>query len=352
MFKSRTKVSGLVIHGGTDKELKGVKVTVTDVNNDKNSYSVRTNKKGMYYLKKTTNKTTGKITDNRLCPGVYKMKFHKKGFKDEIARIAVKSNQSSLTFTTVVMFPASEKGTGTVKGKVSDMVTGAGVKGLTLSFRRGINMKKGKVCEKTTTTDNGKYQVSGLEYGNYTVKIEDKRKNVSGDRYLTGYMNVLVTQKKKADQNGVVGKKQNKNQIRIVLTWGDTPKDLDSHLYGKSCEGKDIHISYENKVYCNSAKEKEAVLDVDDTSKYGPETTTVYNPVKNDYTFCVYNYSHGNEAQLKKSGAEVRVYRGNSNDPLCNLYVPNSNGYCWNVFTYNGSTKKVTPTNTITNALP
>ena len=55
-------------------------------------------------------------------------------------------------------------------------------------------------------------------------------------------------------------------QLRIVLTWGETPRDLDSHLDLPS----GCHVYYGRK-QCNG----EASLDTDVTDSFGPETINI-----------------------------------------------------------------------------
>ena len=55
--------------------------------------------------------------------------------------------------------------------------------------------------------------------------------------------------------------------MRIVLTWGAAPADLDSHVEGTSSAGSLFNINFVNKdagIVGN--------LDVDAVSGYGPET--------------------------------------------------------------------------------
>ena len=56
-------------------------------------------------------------------------------------------------------------------------------------------------------------------------------------------------------------------QLRIVLTWGATPRDMDSHLDTPS----GCHLYYGRK-QCPSG---EASLDTDVTDSYGPETINI-----------------------------------------------------------------------------
>jgi uncharacterized protein YfaP (DUF2135 family) len=56
-------------------------------------------------------------------------------------------------------------------------------------------------------------------------------------------------------------------QVRIVLTWGETPRDLDSHLDTPS----GCHVYYGRK-QCNRGQES---LDTDVTDSFGPETINI-----------------------------------------------------------------------------
>ncbi len=116
--------------------------------------------------------------------------------------------------------------------------------------------------------------------------------------------------------------------FRVILDWGRNPADLDAHLVKEG----DYHISFRNM---KSANGGEAVLDRDDTDKFGPETITV-KKIDTDavYTFWVQDYTNrddDNSRRLSKSGATVKVY-GNGK-LLDYVSVPTGErGNKWNVF--------------------
>ncbi len=99
---------------------------------------------------------------------------------------------------------------------------------------------------------------------------------------------------------------QNLDGMRIVLNWGSTPRDIDSHL------------SYAGGYVCYHNKEaSQADLDVDDTDSYGPETITISRKEQGKkYVYAVHNYSDRtsiNNSNLSySSGAKVFVYIGNT----------------------------------------
>lgn len=113
--------------------------------------------------------------------------------------------------------------------------------------------------------------------------------------------------------------------MRIVLSWGKSPSDLDSHL------------SYPNNHICYYHKEgTNANLDVDDTDSFGPETITIEKRSQNQkYIYAVHDYSDKNRVDNDNlsniSNAKVYVYIGNT---LIKSYdVPKyKKGTVWVVF--------------------
>lgn len=131
-----------------------------------------------------------------------------------------------------------------------------------------------------------------------------------------------------------------KLQYRIVLTWGQYPSDLDSHLAGpEENNTKRFHISYRNmRTYVDRH-----FLDVDDMSSYGPETITITRLDEGIYTYWVYDYSNGGSQSsdnLSLSEATVHIYGGKK--LLHTVKVPeNIKGTCWKVLEIDGKTGKM-----------
>ncbi len=117
---------------------------------------------------------------------------------------------------------------------------------------------------------------------------------------------------------------KNLDGIRVVLTWGKFPYDLDSHLW------------YSNQhVYFGKKIGDKANLDVDDTDSYGPETITIEEKkFGTEYFYGVHDFSNRESSssyQLSKSGATVFVYIGQS--LIKTYYVPKDKvGNLWTVF--------------------
>jgi hypothetical protein len=130
--------------------------------------------------------------------------------------------------------------------------------------------------------------------------------------------------------------------LRIVLEWGSSPRDLDLHLEKIS----NYHISYQNM---RNYGPENATLDRDDTSSYGPETITLGKIDRNAvYHLFVRDYSNGGSTSstaLSQSNATIRVY---SQNRLVNTFqVPAGRGTVWSVFRLERG--GVTPVNTLGN---
>lgn len=121
---------------------------------------------------------------------------------------------------------------------------------------------------------------------------------------------------------------RNLDGMRIVLTWGERPADLDSH------------ITYPgNHIFFRSKKGTDANLDVDDTTSFGPETITLERKHEGEtYVYSVHDYSDRmspNSQALSASGAKVFVYIGQS--LVRTYYVPTGkSGNLWAVFRITG----------------
>ncbi len=120
------------------------------------------------------------------------------------------------------------------------------------------------------------------------------------------------------------------DKLRIILTWGPQPKDLDAHLAGPDPDGGKFHIWYRNMRPIGGKN----FLDIDNTKGYGPETMTIYKPARGVYYYAVHNYSdRGRSANtaLSYSGAVVQVY---NNSRLIASFRPKKGktGTVWNVF--------------------
>jgi|YNPBryBLVA2012_1023415.scaffolds.fasta_scaffold07034_2 uncharacterized protein YfaP (DUF2135 family) len=228
---------------------------------------------------------------------------------------------------------------GSISGRVTNALTGNGLPGVSVSIRSGYNVTSGTVIGTTTTDGAGDYSFTGLTPGYYTIQI-------SGTGYTTTWVSVIVIGGQTTpNQNASVTPVLAAGQTRIVLTWGETPRDLDSHITFPDLNnpGQRAHVYYSNKLYQYGGTTY-VELDVDDTSSYGPETTTIYVQTSGMYRFSVHDYtnaSYNPSTALANSQAVVKVYQGSG--LVATFNVPNQPGTLWRVFELNGSV--ITPVN-------
>lgn len=302
-------------------------------------------------FKYTTTSDDGTFYFNNIVPGTYKVTMSKDGYYTATQTITLTSTNLNNYCSTVELIPNSYTGTGEATGKIVDSVTGTGVEGLQLKIRKGINTKTGTVIGQLESQSDGLYMTPLLSTGHYCIEVIDSRElENESDRYYKTYFNIKILGGVViSNQNATVSNSLDSGQLRIVLEWGELPTDLDSHLIGPTSSGSTFHIYYRDKVYSENGTII-ADLDLDDVTSYGPETTTIYNPIEGEYTFYVYNYS--GSPSMSESGASIKVYSGDANEPKYVFNIPtDQTGRYWTVFTYNSKTRKITPVNVVGNGI-
>lgn len=306
-------------------------------------------------ISSTITDSSGEFNFDSLLPGNYEIYIYKSEFLQTIQYVTINSTNYTHYATTVELISSKiYNGQGNASGIISDAISAVGVNGLTLHIRKGIdNFYSTSPILTIVTGSNGEYQISNITAGNYTVEVIDNRMlGNENDRYVTTHFNVKVLGGTTVSgQNASISNSLNPGQMRIVLTWGANPRDLDSHLTGPTGNGGNFHIYYGIKTYFDG-ENIVANLDLDDTTSYGPETTTIYNPANGTYTFYVYNYS-GSPA-ITTSGATVEVYLGNNNVPSRIFNIPaQGSGRYWTVFkyAYSPTTRTIIPVNVISSSI-
>jgi len=203
----------------------------------------------------------------------------------------------------VVLMP---DGKGWIKGRVTDAADGVGIPGATVS------------CEDASTTTD--------QYGAYTLEVpaDTIHLTFSAEEYISKEMDVTVEPMQTLEDVNVSLTKKVEGAVRVVLTWGETPADLDSHLTWSGG-----HVYYQNM------QQGEAMLDVDDTTSYGPETVTFTPQPGVAYTYYVHDYTNRenpSSSEMGASGAKVDIYLPDGSHTTRN--VPGGRGINWVVFTY------------------
>jgi len=130
--------------------------------------------------------------------------------------------------------------------------------------------------------------------------------------------------------------------VRLVLTWGPLPKDLDAHIITPTGE-----VNYNHKVSADG----NVTLDHDSKLGNGVETMTIVNVSKGVYKYYVRNFSH--DGLLKNSQAKVKIFMNKSY--VEEIDVPTvdhpTDAYIWNVLTYDASTGSYVVTNVVSQTI-
>jgi hypothetical protein len=271
----------------------------------------------------------------KLDAGTYVLKFLRTDYLLADVTVVVTAKETT-TIMQLDQIAMQYTGTGSAGGMIVNAFNGKGIPNLKLTLRKGWNSKSGKVL-KTLKTDKSGHYVLHLPSGYYTVEASKKG-------YATVYFNILVIGKQqRMSQNGSISPQINKGQIRIILTWNKLPLDLDAHINTPQINHRRYHVYFSNRGSKNRAPYVD--LDLDDRHSYGPETITIYKSYPGTYTYFVDNYSR--HPDIKTSGARVQVYA--STGLIKEFHIPSSGGKkVWKVFSYDGTTGKITPINKVT----
>lgn len=126
----------------------------------------------------------------------------------------------------------------------------------------------------------------------------------------------------------------------ISLKWGNTPSDLDLHLFIETDSNWD-KVFFSNMG--NSSSYPWAVLDNDIRNGHGPEIIKINKWIRKKYHFAVHNYS--GETELKLSNAIIEFKCGKQN---FKFKCPNiGNGKWWDIFYIDVQNNKIIEKNII-----
>lgn len=120
-----------------------------------------------------------------------------------------------------------------------------------------------QVIRSMVTPASGKFQFK-LAGGEYVVRI----RNVAGMNGLDYTEPVTVFNSRTQHRTFAVARPLGQGKLRMVLTWGESPRDLDSHLLTST----GCNVFFEHK----RCPDGSASLDADVEEGFGPETINVH----------------------------------------------------------------------------
>lgn len=259
--------------------------------------------------------TSGRLHYQLIRSGTYELTAVYEQFRG-----VAETRSNTLTFT---LNPG-----GSVSGRVTNASNGQPISEATVRA-----MVNNNLIASATTDQSGNYQIPELPPGDYVLEVQ-----ASG--FLRTRQNVSVVAGQNVVLNFSLSPLLAAGEIRIVLTWGEYPRDLDSHLWLPA--EKPYHVYYGRKgslIGCPFAN-----LDVDDMTSYGPETVTIKERFTGKYVYAVYNYSRSPD--ITTSEARVQVF--DSTGLIATFNIPTQGtGLWWYVMDIDGATGAITEINRI-----
>jgi hypothetical protein len=196
-------------------------------------------------------------------------------------------------------------------------------------------LQAGNVIAMASTDVSGNYSFPELPAGTFTLRAS-----------RSGFLNsiqedIVVVLGENTIVNFSLARLLAFGELQIVLIWGETPTDLDSHLWLPL--EMPYHIAFfeqGNKDDCPFAE-----LDVDDVTSFGPETVTISQRVASGiYRYAIHYFSL--TPAMTQSGARVQVF--DASGLVVTYDIPTEGeGVWWNVFEMDSATGAITEINTI-----
>ncbi len=230
----------------------------------------------------------------------------------------------------------------TLEGRVKDATTEMPIRDAIVQLFSAKTSSVGDLVDSTVTDKNGSFSLNSEE-GHYKLVVSaDGFTRYTMDVYNSsalGLVAVNMSPKSDSSKDGKDDKGDSDDEsdcsvnfddlkeLRIVLSWGAEPLDLDAHLNIPIDKGR-------KQIYFGNRTEDEANLESDESSGYGPESIIVKTVNDGVTQYFVNDFTNGHDSEdtkLAASGARVDIY---VNDKLLTtIEVPKDGvGNCWHVF--------------------
>ncbi|MGE0797590.1 MAG: carboxypeptidase regulatory-like domain-containing protein [Lautropia sp.] len=306
------RVSGRVVDGQTNTGLGGVMIQYADAGSVSAS-TVSTAADGSYSFT---------VPFSR--PFEADLTASLSGYVQTRLRSTIEAPSTSLQLEPILLVRAG--GPSTISGRVLNATSGEPIAGASVSASPGQSIIQFSLAGSTTSNAQGEYSLAGIPAGTYNIRTAAVGFQTCNRTVVSVGPPAVANQDVFCAPTG----DGNAQTIRIVLSWGQEPADLDAHLTGPNADASRFHI------YFSSRESATAKLDRDNTNSFGPETVTITQTNSGDYRYSVHDYTNRGSASstaLARSGAKVDVY---TVDSTTTYYVPNQPGNLWTVFEITG----------------
>ncbi len=229
-----------------------------------------------------------------------------------------------------LVLPSNQPAYGDLVGQVVDAIDGSPLAGVSYTLTRIDQVRPQR---SGLTAAGGGFEIQNLLAARYVLSLE-----LDGYEPTQRSVDVLADTTNSL-QIGLSPNLVGEGSARIVLTWAQNPRDLDSHLWKFRPDGStEYHIYYAARQGTGGD-----FLDRDDVTSFGPETTTIQDidPTAR-YLFAVFDFS-GSGSIATTSEARVTVQLGSGSS---RIFSPPAGGdeRWWSVFEIIGGA--VVPCNT------
>jgi hypothetical protein len=295
-------------------------------------------------VRTVTTDSQGNFNTGTVFGGPFNLRVTRTGFVATDVRNLTLSGARTLEAIPLVRIPSISQGA--ISGILYNATTGTPVFTVaTLELFAGVNAQEGSPIA-TTNSSQGSYRFSFIPAGAYTI-----RARATGFSTTTRTVFSVGNNQDASGQNIQLSPTSATGSLRIVLTWGDSPADLDAHLTGPSANSTTFWVYFANRGSCTSAPF--ACLDVDAQDGRGPETITIAQRTTGRYVYSVHNFSDDDGGSpgsfgLSESNARVDVY--GPSGLIQSFSPPPRGGTLWTVFDWDGTT--IRPINTISDQPP
>lgn len=309
------RIEGRVVDAYTKNPVSNVKVSISDqpADNFNELNSTNTDASGNYLIS--------------INPGSnYYIKFEKNGYQtyEYLVRDQITEGQT-LYLGAELQINNNYLGNGSFGGIIVNAFTGLPIQNAHLELFEGKNSTSSQAVKTGHTNTDGSYVFYDVPAGHYTL-------SVSKEGFISNKVNIICLGGQSiGNQNGTLSPEMSDNEWRIVLTWGETPLDLDSHITGPIEGAERFHVYWDIKSF--NLGDFMANLDVDDVNSFGPETVTLKNINNEIYRYSVHDFTNRKSTYsnaLSNSEAKVIIYNGG--ELVADFNVPNQDGTLWTVF--------------------
>lgn len=235
-------------------------------------------------------------------------------------------------------FCASFVATGTVVGRVVNATTSAGIDHVVVTLRPRATGSSPPCSDPTTVLSTSTDPTGAFEFDLAPVGAYDLTASVAG--FTTGCRgNITMAAGATTTVNLSLSSSLGPGQLRLVLTWGPSPSDLNAHLWLPPVLPYHLWAGRPGDQFgCPFSK-----LERNDTDGFGPESVLIQQAFPGTFVYAVNRFAGA--GTIVGSGATVEVY---SVSGLVATFQPPATGTgdWWYVLTFSSSTG-VTAVNTI-----